>query len=283
MIWSGNFIIARSANDVIPPVALAFYRWVLATLIILPFALKKIKAEWPAVKRSIAYLFWASLTGIALFNTFVYIAGHYTEAINLALIGTTSSPVMAIIFARIFLKEKIGWLKLAGVIICIIGVLYLLCRGDFNNLFHFNFTEGDGWVLLGAFCFAVYNTLAKRKPKDISHLNFLFVTFFIGTVLLLPFYIWEYTVSAPVQWNSKVLFTILYLSLGASVICFFIWNKAIEILGAGRTALFGNLIPIFSSFEAVIILHEDFSWVHVISMLIVFAGLLLANIKLKRS
>src|SRR5688572_1580736 len=95
-IWSGNFIAARGVYKEIPPVSLAFYRWLLATLIILPFAVRQFRAEWTAVKTSWHYLFWVSLTGIALFNTFVYIGAHYTTAINLALIGTTSSPIIAI-------------------------------------------------------------------------------------------------------------------------------------------------------------------------------------------
>ena len=123
-IWSGNFIVAKAVNKQIPPISLNFYRWFVASLIIFPFAFKKFKVEWKTVKQSWHYLFWISLTGIALFNTFVYIGAHYTTAINLALIGTTSSPIMSVLFARIFLKEKIGWLKLAGMILCIIGVLF---------------------------------------------------------------------------------------------------------------------------------------------------------------
>jgi len=114
LIWSGNFIIARALNNKIPPFSLNFYRWLIASLIILPFAIKQFSSQWKLVKQSWQYLFWAALTGIVFFNSFIYIGAHYTSAINLALIGTTVSPIMSVIFARIFLKEKIGWLKLAG-------------------------------------------------------------------------------------------------------------------------------------------------------------------------
>ncbi len=281
-IWSGNFIVARAVNKEIPPVSLNFYRWLVASIIIFPFALKKIRAEWRVVKQSWHYLFWISLTGIALFNTFVYIGAHYTSAINLALIGTTSSPIMSVLFARIFLKEKVGWMKMAGMIVCIIGVLFLLSKGSFQNLVHLKFSEGDLWVLLAAFCFAVYNTMVKKKPAGISPVNFLFVIFSFGTLLVLPFFIWELNQLPAVEWNGKLIGSILYLGIAASVICFLIWNIAIGKLGAGRTALFGNLIPIFSSLEAVIILHEQFSRVHIVSMALVFAGILLANLRFTR-
>jgi drug/metabolite transporter (DMT)-like permease len=134
-------------------------------------------------------------------------------------------------------------------------------------------------MLLAAFCFAVYNILVRKKPASISPVNFLFVTFLYGSLLLFPLFVWEHDHASVVSWNIQLVGSILYLGIGASVICFFIWNTSISILGAGRTALFGNLIPIFSSLEAVILLHEEFSWIHIVSMITVFAGLLLANLR----
>jgi drug/metabolite transporter (DMT)-like permease len=123
----------------------------------------------------------------------------------------------------------------------------------------------------------LYNTLVKKKPASITPLNFLFVIFLLGTLILIPFYTWELYHYPVVAFNTEIIFSILYIGLGASVICFLIWNKAIGRLGAGRTALFGNLIPVFSSIEAAIILHEKFTWVHITSMAIILAGLVLAN------
>ena len=82
-IWSGNFIVARDMKGQIPPISLAFYRWLTASIIIFPFALKQFKNEWKAVKQSWHYFFWVSLAGVALFNTFAYIGGQYTTAIIL--------------------------------------------------------------------------------------------------------------------------------------------------------------------------------------------------------
>src|SRR5947207_11433784 len=143
LIWSGNFIIARGIYKQIDPVSLAFYRWAVATIIIFPFAIKRFNMEWHSIKRSWHYLFWVSLTGISLFNTFVYIAGHYTTAINLALIGTTSSPIMSIILARIFLKERIGWMKLLGMFVCIAGILFFFLKVDLKNFLILKFYLGS--------------------------------------------------------------------------------------------------------------------------------------------
>lgn len=277
VLWSGNFVVARGLFESIPPVSLAFYRWLLATLIIFPFAYKYFRKEWRVVRSSWNYLFWAALTGIALFNTFVYIGARYTSAINLALIGTTSSPIIAVILARIFLKEQIGARKIIGITLCVVGILYLLCQGNFRNLLTLQFTEGDLWVLLAGLSFAIYNTMVRRKPSGISALNFLFVLFALGTLMLLPFFIYETATSPAIHWDVPIVTSILYLGIAASVISFLVWNMAIGKLGAGRTALFGNLIPIFSSLEAFFILNESFTWVHAVSMILVFVGIIIAN------
>jgi len=279
LIWSGNFIVARAVNQTIPPVSLNFFRWGLATLILFPFAIRAFKKEWPVIRRSWHFLFWISLTGISLFNTFVYVGAHYTSAINLALIGTTSSPVMSVLFARIFLKERVGLLRVAGMILCLAGVLFLLSRGDWHNLQTLHFGTGDLWVLLAAFCFAIYNTMVKKKPAGVSPVSFLFTIFCFGTLLVIPFFIHELSQAPPIPWSGQTVFSIIYLGLGASVICFWIWNIAIGWLGAGRTALFGNLIPVFSSIGAVILLHEHITGIHYVSFGLVVAGLVIANLK----
>ena len=282
LIWSGNFIIARGVIKLIPPVSLAFYRWLSASVIIFPFAIKSFRSERKLISRHWKYFFWLALTGITLFNTCVYIAGHYSPAINLALIGTTSSPIFVILLAAIFLREKITILQCSGLIICITGIVLLLSKGSMERLLTFRFSTGDWWILCGAMLFAIYTILVRTKPVSISPINFLFVTFTLGLLLLFPFYIWEVGTTVPVKWNGKLLLIILYLGFGASIIAFFCWNASIAILGSSRTAMFGNLIPIFSAFEAVVLLDEGITAIYAISGILVISGLVIANTGMKK-
>jgi len=278
IIWSGNFIVARGVIKEIPPVALAFCRWGCASLIMIPFGWRSIHSQWSDIKANAGHLFWAGLTGVSLFNTLVYIAGHYTEAINLALIGTTSSPIFSYILARIFLKEKINTPKLMGLLVCIAGVLFILSRGNWNNLIHFRLTSGDGWVLLGALSFSIYNILARKKPPILGPVTYLTATFWIGTLLLLPLALWEISLHPTgIRWTPSLALIILYLGAGASVASFFCWNAAIARLGAARASIFGNLIPVFSSIEAVWLLKEKILPAHITGMMLVFLGVFLAN------
>lgn len=279
LIWSGNFVVARGVIHQIPPISLAFYRWTTGTLIIAPFAWNSLKRELPLLKQHWKYWLLISFFGITVYNTLIYVAGRYLPAVNLALIGTTSSPVMSIILAALILKEAIKPLRIAGLIICFIGILLLLSQGSWSRLIHFHFTPGDWWILLAALCFAVYNIMVRKKPQGVSSFSFLFITFFLGTLMLIPAFVVEHASTAAVVWSPSLLLTIGYLGLGNSVLSFLFWNASIARLGAGRTALFGNLIPIFSSIEAVLILHEPITVIHLISGLLVIGGLLIANLR----
>jgi len=152
-----------------------------------------------------------------------------------------------------------------------------LSQGSWERLRGFHFSPGDWWILAAALSFAIYNIFVRRKPATISPLNFLFLTFAIGTLLLLPAYYWEHRTAERVKWNTQLFLIVLYLGAGTSVIAFLLWNEAIRRLGAGRTALFGNLIPVFSTLEAVWLLGEEITAIHIISGLLVIGGLVIAN------
>jgi len=281
LIWSGNFIIARGSKNDIPPITLAFYRWLSATIILLPFTWHTFIKEILMLKKHFWYFLLTAASGITLFNTFVYIAGHTTEAINMALLGTTTSPIMSVILARIFLKEPVPLTRVIGMLICIAGILLLLSKGSIDILLSFSFTEGDWWMLAAALTFAIYNVCVRKKPSAMSSRNFLFTIFLIGTALLLPFYIYELKTKGGFEINTQNIGAIFYLGLGASVICFLLWNKSIAYLGAGRASLFGNLIPVFSTIEAVLFLNEKVSLIHLYSFILVIAGLIIANLQIK--
>lgn len=278
VIWSGNFIVARGVSSHIPPVSLAFFRWLTASVILFPFCIRGFLKQRSIVYANLKYFFWIALMGITLFNTCIYVAGHYSQAINLALIGTTSSPVFSLILAAIFLRERITANRLIGLLICIAGILYLLSGGNVHHLITLRFSKGDWWVLAGGMCFAIYNILVRIKPPAISPFNFLLVNFSFGTILLFPLFLIERSVTPPIQWTTDLGLIIAYLGLGASVISYLCWNAAINRLGAARTAIFGNLIPVCSVLEAVLLLHEKITVIHIISGSIVILGLTFANL-----
>ena len=185
-IWSGNFIIARGLNESIPPISLAFWRWVVAVIVFLPFALKPLITEWDILKKNIFYLCITALLGITIFNTLIYFAGHTTTAINLSLISITF-PVFIVILSRIFYRELITINKGVGIILVATGIVFLITKGTLSRLLNISFAIGDIWMLAAAIIFAVYSILLKRKPKQLSIWAFQLSTFILGLIFLFPF------------------------------------------------------------------------------------------------
>lgn len=279
ILWSFNFIVARGISKLMPPVSVSFYRWLCAAIIIIPIGYKNFYKQRILLLKEWKNIFLATLTGISLYSPLIYLAGHYSPAINLALIGTTVTPVLTFIIAAVWLKEKIPPARLAGLFICIAGIILLLSKGSWNTIIHFRFTTGDKWMLLGALLFAVYNIIVRKKSPAITPLAYLFATFVLGTILLFPQFLVERSHAEPIHWTLNLFLIMIYSGAGTSVAAFFCWNAAITRIGSAKTAVFGNTIPVLASFEAVWLLNETVSLIQVVSMVIVTAGLVLATIK----
>jgi drug/metabolite transporter (DMT)-like permease len=275
IIWSGNFIVSRYSIQLAGPISLAFFRWSIATISMLPFAIQNLKKEKQLFKANFSYFFWMALVGVALYNTMIYQAGHSTTAINMALFGSIIHPIVATLLAAWIVQEKLNWKSITGIVLGIVGIIVLLSKGDLNTLLHLKITTGDLWMIGAGLCFGSYNVFVRKKPIGISNNSFLLVLFAIGTILLCPFAIYEMNYIQPVHFNKQLLFIVLYLGIGNSTIAYLLWNKAIHTLGSAKTALFGTLIPFLSSIEALFILNEQFNIFQIISGGIIICGIVI--------
>lgn len=277
IIWSGNFVIARGLVDSVPPISLAFWRWTLAILVFLPFALKPMLRAWQPIRIHLGYLTLTALCGVTLFNTLIYIASHSTSAINLSLIAITF-PIFVILLARFYWHERITRPKAIGVGLVIIGVINLVTQGKPAQLLSVEFAQGDIWMLAAAICFALYSVMVKRKPAALGAWAFQLITFIIGWVLLLPFYLWEAsnTHFQIHEADLSILAAIAYVGVAASLLAFVLWGHAIALLGPTTPAIIYYSLPIFSGLAAYLFLGETLGSIHLLSAGLILAGLILA-------
>lgn len=275
-IWSGNFIIARGLNDSIPPISLAFWRWVVAVIVFLPFALKPLIVEWDILKKNMVYLSITSLLGITIFNTLIYFAGHTTTAINLSLISITF-PIFIVILSRLYFAELITFNKGIGILLVAAGVVLLITKGDVSRLLDISFAIGDLWMLVASIIFSIYSVLLKAKPEPLSIWAFQLSTFILGLVFLSPLFIWEYVTAPPVEFEPKTIFSILYVGIFASLSAFVLWNKAIAAIGPSKAGMVYYTLPVFSGVLAYLFLQESISSIHFYSVLLIIPGIITAN------
>ncbi|MGA9572570.1 MAG: DMT family transporter [Lysobacterales bacterium] len=276
LFWSGNFIIARELNDTVAPVSLAFGRWLVAVLALFPFAIKSLIRQWATVRENLAYLSITAFTGVTLFNTLLYMGGHTTGALNLALISITS-PIFMIIFARIFYAEPLTLYKAAGILLVATGVIALITRGQPSRLLNLTFSIGDVWMLTGAMIFAIYSILVIKKPSQLGIRAFQLSTFILGLIFLMPFLAWEVAVIGPSHFDAGAIYSILYLGVFASLFSFVLWNQSILLIGVSKTGMVYYTLPIFSGVMAWYFLGEHIGLLHLASGVLIVSGIFLAN------
>ncbi len=274
--WSVNFIVARGLSDQIDPISLSFYRWLTAAVAFTPLALKALIREFKAVRANLPYLCIVSFIGITVFNTLIYLAGRSTTAINMSMIVITT-PVYIALFSFLFLKERLGYIKITGMIIVILGALTLVSAGHPGRIFSMSPVFGDLLMLVAALTFSAYSLLLRFKPKDMSLFSFQYTTFLLGLLFLLPFFI-AVQIKAPVPLPAgRVLYSILYVGIFASLTSFVLWNRAITLIGAVRAGIIYDTMPLFSALSASLILGETFRGYHWISFILIVLGIVIAN------
>ena len=275
VIWSGNFIVSRYAIHLAGPISLAFFRWTIASISMLPFAYVAIKKEWPIFKQNKLYFFLMGLIGIAIYNTLIYTAGHHTTAINMALFGSTVHPVVSALLGAALIHEKLHWKNITGMALSIFGTIYLLTKGDLINILQFKIGLGDLLMIIAGCCFGTYNVFVRKKPSGISNTSFLFCIFTLGSIFLFPAALFEMKYIQPVVYSTQLLWIVLYIGIGNSTISYLVWNMAIQKIGPGKAALFATLAPLLSSYEAVFFLGETFNKAQITSGLIIIVGIII--------
>lgn len=275
LFWAGNAVLGRAVAGSVPPIGLAFWRWFLGMLVVLPFA-------WPHLRHDITPILarWKSVLllgtlGIGIYNTFQYIALNSTTALN-AVMLQSSMPVMIVLMSLVLFRDRIGAMQGVGIAVSLVGATTLISHGDPGTLLGLELNAGDVWMLAAVVIYAAYTTLLRRRPA-IHGLSFVVVTFAIGAVELLPFYVWESVSGHPVQASGITLLAVGYTVLFPSIAAYLCFNRAVELLGPNTAGLAIHLVPVFGSLLAILFLGEQPHLYHGIGIALIAAGILLAT------
>lgn len=275
LFWSGNYVIGRAFATDIPPITIAYLRWSVAFLVILPFSASAIISEWPIIRKNIKLLIFMGIVGVGAFNTFAYIGLSDTTATN-ALLINSFIPILIILLTRIFPGTPITTKKIFGILVSTLGVLLLISQGDLGNLIAFKLNKGDLWILLAAFTWAVYSISLKWKPAGLSALAFLGFTIFVGMLVLSPIYWFNLFHELSFVASPSNLMAIAYVATFASIVAFLFWNHGVSIVGASTAGQFIHLMPVFGTIMAVVFLGEQLHWFHFLGAMAIALGILLS-------
>ena len=281
LFWSGNFIVGKAASIFdIPPFSLNFYRWLFAGIILLPFTLKEIIQKKNYIFKNIGFFIILGISSITIFNSAVYYSLYYMQVISGVLMISTI-PVWIMFISSILGIEKTNKFQIFGVILSLIGVLFIITKSDLNLIKNLDFNKGDLIMASGMFAWALYSALLKKKSYEISQITLLEVVIIIGLLFLVPIYILEIELGNPLIVNKPFVLTLTYVVLFPGLASFFFWIKGISIIGANRAGVFLHLMPIFGSLMAIILFNEKFMFYHLLGAIFIISGITLSNKKIK--
>ncbi|MFJ5916884.1 DMT family transporter [Streptomyces ardesiacus] len=267
VVWSGSFVTSRALGDSVPPVQHAFWRWVVALAVVAPFGARRAWRQRALIRRHLGFVVLASLLGVTVYNTLVNQAGVTTPAANMGMI-MAASPVLMALYERAG-GVRLGARRVAGLVIACAGVL-LLVGGDGAS-----FSAGDLWMIAAACCFGSYSALLRRRPEGLDGVGFLFTTFLLGTVLLLPAQGISLAVQGGFHPTPGTVWPILYVGVASSAVAFFAWNKAVSLIGPSRAGVVYYLQPVCVALLSWVLLAEPTGWAQAGCMALILGGVVL--------
>jgi len=274
--WACNWIIGRGLHSDIPPMAMTFFRWFFAILILAPFAWPHLRRDWPALRARWKTVLFLGAVGIGTHNGLAYLGLNYTTATN-GVILNSFIPVMIITLSWVFLRERLSPLQVLGVAVSLTGVLAILSEGSVDTLLSLRVNVGDLFIILSMLLWSIYTIALRWRPTGPNVLSFLFVIAIIGDLCVLPLMLGEMALGFHVHWTWTNLAALVSVSLFSSVLAYVFWNRGVDELGASVAGLFVHLMPVFGVVLAWLILGEQMALFHVTGIMLILAGIWLTS------
>jgi len=275
LLWGGNAVAARLAADEWQSFTFTFVRWAVTIACLLPFTYKHLKTDWPVLRTRVVVLFGMGAFGMGLFNITMFTALRYTTAIN-ASIEQSLMPVLIILANFLLFRQRAVVWQLVGVAVSIVGVIITSTNGQPLGFFSGALNRGDALMLLAAVFYAGY-TISLRWRPDIHWLSFLFVVACGATAVCLPLTIWEVSAKGFEIPSAKGWMLLMYTVIFPTLVSQLAFARGVELIGGNRAGLFINLVPVFGSLLAVLLIGESFHWYHAVGMVLVLGGIYLAE------
>ena len=275
LFWAGNVVVSKMASHAISPVAITFYRLVLALTVMSTFVLI------PAWKnRQMIISYWKQLAvggflSVSLFQWLSYQAASTTTATNMAVV-TALIPLLTLLISTWILKEVLSYGMVLGGILSLIGIAYLLSHGQISTLFAGGVYAGDGLMLIAATGYALYSVLLKYWKMPVPAWQSTYIQAIFALIYVFPFFVGLQ--NSERQLNMQTVPLIVYAGIFSSVLLSYLWIEGVRCLGPSKNSIFMNLLPLFTALIAVMMLGEQLEFYHLAGGGLTLAGILMAQL-----
>lgn len=275
LCWGGNAVAGKFAVDHVSPMLLTFWRWFLASAIIVALSVPQLVKDWPVVRKNLPLLIFYGAIGYTAFNALLYSALQYTTAIN-ATIEQAGIPILIFVINFALFRTSVSPAQMVGFGLTLAGIALTAAHGDLATLARLTLNVGDALMLLCVVSYAVYTIFLRWKPMIDWRSLMAFPA--LGALLAsVPLILWEASEDA-IIWPDATGWTIVvYTAVFPSLFAQVLFIKGVETIGANRAGLFINLIPVFGTLLSVAILGESLQTFHIIALTLALSGIAIAE------
>jgi drug/metabolite transporter (DMT)-like permease len=276
LLSAGVYIAAKWVAPEMPPWALCFWRLSLACAILLPIVHRHHGAMIELLRSRAAEVLIIGSIGLTLCQGMIYTGLNYTDATTAGIIMALS-PVMTMVLARFVLGEPLGMWKALGALLSLAGMVVIVARGDLSALLRLQFNPGELWIVGSALCWGLYTVLLRRSKFGLELLPLVVLLLGAGALAALPFYLWELVHGERSALHVNGLIALAYVAGPGGALMYYLYNRSVEALGAGRASMLLYLQTVFVAILAFLLLGESLHAYDLTGAAFIVAGLVLAT------
>lgn len=276
LFFASNFIIARVHSTSLSPITSAALRFIIASILLLIIVFQKYR-KLPKINfYQLKVIILLGIIGIAGDSICFFSGLKYTSASKASII-VALNPIFLAIFSNIFFNEKLNFLKLTGIFISLIGTIIVISNGAVLSIFHGNISIGELYILGSVLCWVLFTLMGKSVSKKLDSIIILCYSSIVGSIILTTIGIQQ---NSFIDLNNMTLWIILgTLSIGTlgTAISYKFYYEAVYSIGASRSGIFLNLVPVFATIGGILILKETPTLAFFTGALMVLIGVYITN------
>jgi drug/metabolite transporter (DMT)-like permease len=278
--WGANSVAARLAVGQISPMVITCLRWAIVAAILGVALRRELRAAWPELRRCWLQIVLMALSGFSGFNALYYAGAHYTSGLHLSILQG-SVPVLVVIGAFFLHRVRIGLLQIVGIVVTLVGVVVVAAQGHVGTLGAFQMNIGDVFMIIACVLYAGYTLGLRNRPRVSSLVFFtaMAIAAFVSSLPMLGYEVWSGTVLWP---TTKGWLVLAFIVLFPSFLAQLSFMRGVQLIGPGRAGLFINLVPPIGAFLVVAILGEPLAPYHLVALVLIIGGILLAEVSGRR-
>ena len=244
VLWGGSQVAGKLAIREIPPMTAGVLRYGTSCIVFLALFGRDLPSWWSLSRQDRWNLLGLGVLGTFLNHICSYLGLYLAPASHAAILGPTTSPICTLALVAGFAGERLTRGQITGMVLCVLGVILVARPGGPSTAMTRAVLLGDLLLVLSGLAWGAYSYLSKIAMRRLSAMAALAYGMTIGSVLLVPVGLMEWPWRALAGASASSWASLLYVMLACTVLASFWWNLAIQRVGAGRTAVFGNLPPV---------------------------------------